>query len=63
MKKNCHYVSGTVWTNWMIVGTSGVCLPLLLLVKEQYNRLTVDELHPKVNAQITVPAPPGAYPT
>jgi hypothetical protein len=47
----------------MIVGTSGVCLPLLLLVKEQYNRLTVDELHPKVNAQITVPDPPGAYPT
>lgn len=45
------------WTNWTIVGASGVCLPLLFLMKEQYNRLEIDEHNPHLTAEITIPPP------
>lgn len=51
---------GTLWTNWMIVGTSGVCLPLLFLLKEKYNRLEIDEHNPSLVAEITILPPDAA---
>ena len=43
----------------MVVGTSGVCLPLLFLMKEQYNRLEIDEHNPSLSAEIVFPEPQG----
>ncbi|KAK7495629.1 hypothetical protein BaRGS_00013076 [Batillaria attramentaria] len=48
---------GSSWTNWTIVGASGICLPLLLLMKEQYNRLEIDEHNPSLTAEIIIPPP------
>ena len=33
---------GTLWMNWALCGSCIFCLPVLLLFKEQYNRLNVD---------------------
>ena len=49
--------AGSLWTSWAIVGTSGVCIPLLLLLKEQYNRLEVDEVRSSLNVEVDVPPP------
>lgn len=48
---------GSSWTNWTIVGASGICLPLLFLMKEQYNRLQIDEHNPSLSAEIIIPPP------
>ena len=37
-------IAGHIWTCWLLVGTSGICLPALLLMKERYNRLDVDDV-------------------
>lgn len=50
-------VLGHSWTNWMLVGTSGICLPLLFLMKEKYNRLEIDEHNPSLTAEIVFPSP------
>ncbi|XP_025082547.1 disrupted in renal carcinoma protein 2-like [Pomacea canaliculata] len=52
---------GTMWTNWTMVGTIGICIPMILAMKESYNRLDVDEVNPtmaSINVEITVPDPP-----
>jgi phage antirepressor YoqD-like protein len=36
---------------------SGVCIPLLFMMREKYNRLEIDELQKQLNVQITVKAP------
>ncbi|XP_053372758.1 solute carrier family 49 member 4 homolog [Mercenaria mercenaria] len=33
---------GTMWENWCLIGAIFVCLPVLLLLKERYNRLDID---------------------
>ncbi|XP_060584064.1 solute carrier family 49 member 4 homolog [Ruditapes philippinarum] len=33
---------GTMWENWCLVGSVFLCLPVLLLLKERYNRLDID---------------------
>lgn len=35
---------GTAWENWACLGAIGSCIPVLLLIKENYNRLEVDEI-------------------
>lgn len=45
------------WTNWTLVGACAVCLPLLLLMKEQYNRLDIDEHNPSLTAEVIIVAP------
>lgn len=50
-----------MWTNWTMVGTIGICIPMILAMKESYNRLDVDEVNPtmaSINVEITVPDPP-----
>ena len=37
-----NFFSGTMWENWCLVGSIGLCLPVLLLLKERYNRLDID---------------------
>ena len=37
------FFSGTVWENWALLGAIFVCIPVLCLMKESYNRLSVDE--------------------
>ncbi|XP_033744298.1 solute carrier family 49 member 4 homolog [Pecten maximus] len=34
---------GTAWENWSILGSIGVGIPVLLLMDDSYNRLSVDE--------------------
>ncbi|XP_046357431.2 solute carrier family 49 member 4-like isoform X1 [Haliotis rufescens] len=34
---------GTMWMNWTIIGVIGVCVPVLFLLKDTYNRLELDE--------------------
>ncbi|KAK7100800.1 solute carrier family 49 member 4 homolog isoform X2 [Littorina saxatilis] len=48
---------GSMWTNWVLAGASAVCLPLLLLMKEQYNRLEIDEHNPRLSIEVVIPAP------
>ena len=48
-----------MWTNYVLVAASGVCLPLLMVMKEEYNRLEIDEHNPSLNAEIVI-APPDA---
>jgi hypothetical protein len=38
----CLIFSGTMWENWCLVGSVFLCLPVLLLLKERYNRLDID---------------------
>ncbi|XP_064597135.1 solute carrier family 49 member 4 homolog [Liolophura sinensis] len=44
---------GDSWTTWSVPGTIFVCIPMLLIVKEKYNRLNMDiEVEsPKENAR------------
>ena len=37
------FFSGTVWENWALLGAIFVCIPVLCLMKESYNRLSIDE--------------------
>ncbi|XP_025082550.1 disrupted in renal carcinoma protein 2 homolog [Pomacea canaliculata] len=51
---------GTMWTNWTQIGAVACCLPLLLALRERYNRLEVDERLPDmatINIEVVVPAP------
>ena len=32
-----------MWENWALLGAIFVCVPVLMLLKENYNRLTIDE--------------------
>nr|KAG5703789.1 hypothetical protein BaRGS_009587 [Batillaria attramentaria] len=41
---------GTLWMNWTLIGSTAICLPLWLALKERYNRLTVDETNPTLDA-------------
>ena len=50
-------ISGSMWTNYVLVAASGVCLPLLMVMKEEYNRLEIDEHNPSLNAEIVIPPP------
>lgn len=38
---------GSAWENWCLLGAIGSCIPVLLLLKERYNRLEIDENSPK----------------
>lgn len=46
---------GSMWTNWTMAASSGICIPLLFLMREQYNRLEIDEHNPSLNTQLIVP--------
>ncbi|XP_076455678.1 solute carrier family 49 member 4-like [Babylonia areolata] len=49
---------GSQWTIWVLVGTSGGCLPLLFFMKERYNRLEIDEHRSDViDQEIVFPDP------
>lgn len=48
---------GTMWMNWMAVGSCAVCIPLLMFLKEQYNRLDLDEFHPTLNTEYVIESP------
>ena len=54
----CHvistFVAGTIWTNYVLVAATGVCLPVLLVMKEEYNRLEIDEHNPSLTAEIVI---------
>ena len=54
-------VAGTLWMNWVMVGASAVGIPLLFLMKEQYNRLDLDEHNPSLNAEYVVEPPLPQY--
>ncbi len=34
---------GTRWMNWALVGSCGICIPMMLFFKEKHKRLAVDE--------------------
>ena len=57
----CHVIStsvaGTIWTNYVLVAATGVCLPVLLVMKEEYNRLEIDEHNPSLTAEIVISHP------
>jgi len=36
-------LSGTQWMSWTMLGSVAVCIPVLLLHRDSYNRLDVDE--------------------
>ncbi|XP_061164418.1 solute carrier family 49 member 4 homolog [Saccostrea echinata] len=38
---------GTAWANWACLGAIVSCIPVLFLIKENYNRLEVDEIKGK----------------
>ncbi|XP_048777520.1 solute carrier family 49 member 4-like isoform X2 [Ostrea edulis] len=38
---------GTAWENWACLGAIASCIPVLFLIKENYNRLEVDEIKHK----------------
>lgn len=40
---------GSSWENWCLLGAIGSCIPALLLLKERYNRLEIDETEIKVD--------------
>lgn len=35
---------GTAWENWTCLGAIASCIPVLFFIKENYNRLEVDEI-------------------
>jgi len=35
-------LAGTQWMNWTMAGCVAVCIPVLLLHRDSYNRLDVD---------------------
>ncbi|XP_070174311.1 solute carrier family 49 member 4-like [Littorina saxatilis] len=48
---------GYLWMNWTLVGALGLCLPMWVFLKENYNRLAVDEINPSmaaINTEIIV---------
>lgn len=51
-----------MWMNWALIGSVGICLPLLLFMKEQYNRMEIDERNPNlenINNEIVIQPPEG----
>ncbi|KAL3891012.1 hypothetical protein ACJMK2_003277 [Sinanodonta woodiana] len=42
---------GTDWENWCLIAAVGICIPLLLCVKEHYRRTTVDEILGKAEGE------------
>ena len=47
-------VTGTMWENWSLLGGIFVCVPVLLMLKENYNRLTVDESSRPVKVEVNI---------
>lgn len=45
---------GTMWENWALLGSIFVCVPVLLLLQENYNRLTVDESSKQVPVDVDI---------
>lgn len=45
---------GTMWTNYTLVASAGICLPLLVVMKESYNRLNLDQHNIHFNTEIFV---------
>ena len=43
-----------MWENWAVLGAIFICVPVLLLLKENYNRLTVDESSKEVNIEVKI---------
>ncbi|KAK3600741.1 hypothetical protein CHS0354_017030 [Potamilus streckersoni] len=43
---------GTDWENWCLIAAVGICIPLLLCVKEHYRRTTVDEILGKAEGEL-----------
>ena len=43
-----------MWENWSLLGAIFVCVPILLLLKENYNRLTVDESSKEVPVEVNI---------
>lgn len=52
---NCFVLFiGTMWENWALLGSIFVCVPVLLLLRENYNRLTVDESSKQVPVDVDI---------
>ena len=43
-----------MWENWSLLGGIFVCVPVLLMLKENYNRLTVDESSRPVQVEVNI---------
>ncbi|XP_055859785.1 solute carrier family 49 member 4-like [Biomphalaria glabrata] len=40
---------GTLWMNWTLIGSTAICIPMIMVLKSRFNRLEVDEgVEPKV---------------
>ena len=55
-------LTGSMWMNWTLTATVAACVPLWLLLRADYNRLTVDEAIPTLDAistEVVVVVHPG----
>lgn len=52
---------GSLWMNWMLLGSIGICFPALIIMKERYRRLEIDEHNPSLTAEIYIPTPSSGY--
>ncbi|XP_022100527.1 disrupted in renal carcinoma protein 2 homolog isoform X2 [Acanthaster planci] len=39
---------GVIWMNWLLLGAIAVCIPLLMMYKEHYNRLDEDKMESSI---------------
>lgn len=53
-KSLLFFNSGTMWENWALLGSIFVCVPALMLLKENYNRLTVDEAGRQIPIEVNI---------
>ena len=54
MCKKFISILGTMWENWALIGAIYVCVPVILLLRENYNRLTIDESSRQVPIEVNV---------
>ena len=43
-----------MWENWALLGAIFVCVPILLFLKEDYNRLNVDESSKEISIEVNI---------
>ncbi|KAH9496079.1 hypothetical protein Btru_012683 [Bulinus truncatus] len=52
---------GTLWMNWTLIGSTVICIPMILILKSRFNRLEVDEgVNPEVYVDQEVDITPNA---
>lgn len=42
----CVVSVGTLWMSWTLFGITALAIPVLLMLKERFNRRQVDETYP-----------------